>query len=294
MSLENVQARARSPYVWMLANLEGKILITTSNRSEAAVGYATMDGDTSGCLAPIAGVDKPTIIKFLEFMETTGISANIIAHGRGPQSCLSVITKQKPKAELKPVSFAQTDEGDLMPYPVLNYIENLMIQDRRGPLDIYELLLEARSMGTAVFTPSPNHRRGSLGSQVLHAVCPESMEAGKVRSQLSPGLAQLGSAHLVAHPFLTPDTGKNWPRSPKRGSSTPSRRIEPRNNWFHEVKRIANECKSDVFGCFWPHAYEAADGRYFETGHRTEPLFRPAQSSGKTGGHLNFPHSGLQ
>ncbi len=147
MSLENVQARARSPYVWMLANLEEKILITTSNRSEAAVGYATMDGDTSGCLAPIAGVDKPSIINFLEFMETTGISANIIAHGRGPQSCLSVITKQKPKAELKPVSFAQTDEGDLMPYPVLNYIENLMIQDRRGPLDIYELLLEARSSG---------------------------------------------------------------------------------------------------------------------------------------------------
>ena len=53
MSLENVQARARSPYVWMLANLEGKILITTSNRSEAAVGYATMDGDTSGPWHPL-------------------------------------------------------------------------------------------------------------------------------------------------------------------------------------------------------------------------------------------------
>ncbi|MEO8706883.1 MAG: nitrilase-related carbon-nitrogen hydrolase, partial [Kofleriaceae bacterium] len=48
VTLQNIQARVRAPSIWMLANLRGSVLITTSNRSEAAVGYATMDGDTAG------------------------------------------------------------------------------------------------------------------------------------------------------------------------------------------------------------------------------------------------------
>ncbi|MCE9603971.1 MAG: NAD+ synthetase, partial [Planctomycetia bacterium] len=48
LALQNIQARVRSPGVWMLANLRGALLLATSNRSEAAVGYATMDGDTAG------------------------------------------------------------------------------------------------------------------------------------------------------------------------------------------------------------------------------------------------------
>ena len=52
VALQNVQARARGPAVWLLANLRGALLLTTSNRSEAAVGYATMDGDTCGGLVP--------------------------------------------------------------------------------------------------------------------------------------------------------------------------------------------------------------------------------------------------
>ena len=48
------EGSARGPSVWMLANIENKLLMATSNRSEAAVGYATMDGDTSGGISPIA------------------------------------------------------------------------------------------------------------------------------------------------------------------------------------------------------------------------------------------------
>ena len=55
LALQNIQARARAPGVWMLANIQGALLLATSNRSEAAVGYATMDGDTCGGLSPIAG-----------------------------------------------------------------------------------------------------------------------------------------------------------------------------------------------------------------------------------------------
>src|SRR5690606_14749947 len=50
LALQNIQARVRAPMIWLLANLKGAILLATSNRSEAAVGYATMDGDTAGGL----------------------------------------------------------------------------------------------------------------------------------------------------------------------------------------------------------------------------------------------------
>ncbi|NLF30334.1 MAG: NAD+ synthetase, partial [Planctomycetes bacterium] len=56
--LQNIQARVRAPGAWMLANLNNALLLATSNRSEAAVGYATMDGDTAGGVSPIAGIDK--------------------------------------------------------------------------------------------------------------------------------------------------------------------------------------------------------------------------------------------
>src|SRR5690606_34933943 len=66
---QNIQARARSPISWMLANIRRSILLTTSNRSEGDVGYATMDGDTSGSLAPIAGLSKVFILQWLKWAE---------------------------------------------------------------------------------------------------------------------------------------------------------------------------------------------------------------------------------
>ncbi|GAA4585766.1 hypothetical protein GCM10023107_01740 [Actinoplanes octamycinicus] len=56
--LQNIQARVRAPGIWMLANVRNALLLATSNRSEAAVGYATMDGDTSGGLSPVGGLIK--------------------------------------------------------------------------------------------------------------------------------------------------------------------------------------------------------------------------------------------
>ena len=65
IALQNVQARVRSPFIWFIANTNNMILLSTSNRSENAVGYSTMDGDTSGSVSPIAGIDKVCIKKFL-------------------------------------------------------------------------------------------------------------------------------------------------------------------------------------------------------------------------------------
>ncbi|HEY1066350.1 MAG TPA: nitrilase-related carbon-nitrogen hydrolase, partial [Pirellulales bacterium] len=65
VALQNIQARVRSPGIWMVTNIKGALLLATSNRSEAAVGYATMDGDTSGGLSPIAGIDKAFLRQWL-------------------------------------------------------------------------------------------------------------------------------------------------------------------------------------------------------------------------------------
>jgi NAD+ synthase (glutamine-hydrolysing) len=134
VALQNIQARARAPGVWMLANVSGALLLSTSNRSEAAVGYATMDGDTAGGLSPIAGIDKAFLRRWLAWLETRG------PDGFGPIPALAAVTRQVPTAELRPPSNEQTDEKDLMPYDLLDAVERAAIRDKRTPVEVYELM----------------------------------------------------------------------------------------------------------------------------------------------------------
>jgi NAD+ synthase (glutamine-hydrolysing) len=129
ISLQNIQARSRSPIIWMLANIKQAILLTTSNRSEGDVGYATMDGDTSGSLAPIAGIDKVFILQWLRWAE------KVLGH-RG----LASVNNLQPTAELRPSERHQTDEADLMPYALLNEIERHAIFERKSPVQVYEVM----------------------------------------------------------------------------------------------------------------------------------------------------------
>ncbi len=129
IALQNIQARSRSPVIWLLANVKQSILLTTSNRSEGDVGYATMDGDTSGSLAPLAGIEKRFVISWLNWAEK-----NLGHQG------LHLVNSLKPTAELRPAARDQTDEKDLMPYEVLVAIERLAILGRKEPKDIFHLL----------------------------------------------------------------------------------------------------------------------------------------------------------
>ncbi len=129
IALQNIQARSRSPIVWLLANVKQSILITTSNRSEGDVGYTTMDGDTSGSLAPIAGITKPFILQWLKWAQST-----LGYNGLDP------VNNLQPTAELRPAERAQTDEKDLMPYTVLVAIEHLAIFERRPPIEVFHSL----------------------------------------------------------------------------------------------------------------------------------------------------------
>lgn len=137
IALQNIQARARAPSVWLLANIRGALLLATSNRSEAAVGYATMDGDTCGGLSPIAGIDKAYLRQWLRWMERHG------PEGIGPLPALSKVNDQQPTAELRPQDAGQTDEDDLMPYVVLDEIERAAIRDKLTPLEVLHRM-EAR------------------------------------------------------------------------------------------------------------------------------------------------------
>lgn len=134
IALQNIQARVRSPGIWMLANLRNALLLATSNRSEAAVGYATMDGDTSGGLSPIAGIDKAFLRQWLRWMEKTGPAE---LH---PIPALASVNAQAPTAELRPPDAKQTDEDDLMPYDLLDAIERGAIRDKRSPLEMFQIL----------------------------------------------------------------------------------------------------------------------------------------------------------
>lgn len=127
IAMQNIQARTRSPIIWMLANIRKAVLLTTSNRSEGDVGYATMDGDTSGSLAPIAGVSKVFILQWLKWAEK---NLN--------QTGLNAVNNLQPTAELRPLERNQTDEDDLMPYIVLAEIEKHAIQERKSPIQVFE------------------------------------------------------------------------------------------------------------------------------------------------------------
>ena len=130
LSLQNIQARTRGPSVWLLANLTGSLLLSTSNRSEAAVGYATMDGDTCGGLSPIAGIDKAFLREWLAWLEKVG------PDGVGNIAALKAINEQQPTAELRPLEKKQTDEEDLMPYEILDAIERESIRDKKSPIEV--------------------------------------------------------------------------------------------------------------------------------------------------------------
>ncbi len=129
LALQNVQARVRGVQIWMLANLRRALLLTTSNKSEAAVGYTTMDGDTSGGLAPIADVPKSLVTTWLRW-----------ARDFHDLPALDPVLAQQPTAELRPADRTQTDEDDLMPFAILDRLMYEFVQNGRDPVALFEVL----------------------------------------------------------------------------------------------------------------------------------------------------------
>jgi NAD+ synthase (glutamine-hydrolysing) len=130
--LQNIQARLRGMLIWTIANLNNALLLVTSNKSEAAVGYTTMDGDSSGGLAPLADVPKSLVKLYLAWArEFHGLAS------------LELIDAMEATAELRPPDRAQTDEADLMPFPILDQLMYAFVQLGLDPAEMFERLWPA-------------------------------------------------------------------------------------------------------------------------------------------------------
>jgi NAD+ synthetase len=123
---ENLQSRIRGATLMAFSNRTGAIVLTTGNKSECAVGYATLYGDTCGGLAVIADLFKIEIYALCRRINALAEAAGGVAPI--PESTLT----KPPSAELRP---DQTDQDDLPPYEVLDRILGALIVRELGVED---------------------------------------------------------------------------------------------------------------------------------------------------------------
>ncbi|MHB1345195.1 MAG: NAD+ synthase [Thermoleophilia bacterium] len=124
---ENLQARIRGNLLMALSNKFGRLVLTTGNKSEMAVGYATLYGDMAGGFAVIKDVPKTLVYELSRWRNSTSVrseGADVSAVGPIPLSTI----ERAPSAELRP---DQTDQDSLPPYDLLDrIIEAYVVHDR--------------------------------------------------------------------------------------------------------------------------------------------------------------------
>ncbi|MEA3277682.1 MAG: NAD+ synthase [Pseudomonadota bacterium] len=118
---ENIQARCRGIILMAISNKKGKILLTTGNKSEMAVGYATLYGDMAGGFAPIKDLFKTLVYRLSRYRNRIS-----------PVIPERVITRP-PSAELRP---DQTDQDSLPPYEILDPVLKRYIEEDEGVAQI--------------------------------------------------------------------------------------------------------------------------------------------------------------
>jgi NAD+ synthase (glutamine-hydrolysing) len=119
--MQNLQSRTRGTILMALANSNNWLALTTGNKSEIAVGYCTLYGDTAGALAPIADLLKTEVYRLAAQFNSCG------------EVIPAAVLKRPPTAELKP---GQKDQDDLPPYATLDEIIRLYMEENRGPAEI--------------------------------------------------------------------------------------------------------------------------------------------------------------
>jgi NAD+ synthase (glutamine-hydrolysing) len=127
LAAENLQARVRAVILMGLSNQNGHLVLTTGNKSELAVGYSTIYGDSVGGFAPIKDVEKSLVWSLAKHRNEIASKA-----GLTPPIPESSITKA-PSAELRP---GQTDQDSLPDYADLDQILELHIEQRLSASEI--------------------------------------------------------------------------------------------------------------------------------------------------------------
>lgn len=119
---ENLQARIRGVLLMALSNAHGWLVLTTGNKSESAVGYSTLYGDTAGGYASIKDVYKTTVYDLCRWRNVQSV------HGGGGPLIPDTILAKPPSAELRP---DQRDDQSLPPYDVLDPLLEAYIEGDR-------------------------------------------------------------------------------------------------------------------------------------------------------------------
>lgn len=122
---ENMQARIRAIYLMALSNKHGYVLLNTTNKSEAAVGYGTLYGDMCGGLAVLADIYKTQVYDICRWIN------------RNQEIIPSNIITKAPSAELRP---GQKDSDSLPEYDILDKVLYQYIEATKGPDEIETLL----------------------------------------------------------------------------------------------------------------------------------------------------------
>jgi len=122
---QNIQARIRGNILMALSNRFGYLVLATGNKSELAVGYATLYGDMAGGLAPIGDVPKTLVYELAHWFNRREGTDQI------PQGIL----ERAPSAELAP---NQRDQDDLPPYEVLDRVLELYVEENLSSKEIVE------------------------------------------------------------------------------------------------------------------------------------------------------------
>lgn len=120
---ENLQSRLRGTLLMAISNQEGHIVLAPGNKSELAVGYSTLYGDSVGAYGPIKDVYKTSVFRLAEWRNRAALE-----RGETPPIPENSITKP-PSAELRP---GQVDTDSLPDYPVLDAILDLYVDRDKG------------------------------------------------------------------------------------------------------------------------------------------------------------------
>lgn len=129
---ENLQSRARGTILMAISNKFGSMVVTTGNKSEMSVGYATLYGDMNGGYNPIKDLYKMQVYDLARWRNKSVPSTGLGPSGEViPQN----IIDKAPSAELRP---DQTDQDSLPPYPVLDDILECLVEGEMGVDEIVE------------------------------------------------------------------------------------------------------------------------------------------------------------
>ena len=160
LAAENLQARVRALILMGISNQDGHLVLTTGNKTELAVGYSTIYGDSVGGFAPIKDVEKSLVWKLARYRNELAQSL-----GQIPPIPESSISKP-PSAELRP---GQVDQDSLPDYDVLDRLLELHIEQRLSAPEIvargFELEL-VESVLKLVKNSEWKRRQGAIGPRI--------------------------------------------------------------------------------------------------------------------------------